>query len=137
MPSFLVWSDWRPLALSPSNGLALSSSNGPAQPEVPTPAVLAEVLDGGQTFRWSRTPDGVWQGVWSDCVARLKPSEQGGLLWSAPQTLADAVVLKLPQYFATTVSFAQLADALPWRSEILRQLGHDRVGEGLRRGPQQ
>ena len=63
MPSFLVWSDWQPLAL----------------PETPTPAVLAEVLDGGQAFRWARTPDGVWQGGWSDCVARLKPSEQGGL----------------------------------------------------------
>ena len=44
MPSFLVWSDWQPLALSPSNGLAL--------PEAPPPAVLAEVLDGGQAFRW-------------------------------------------------------------------------------------
>jgi N-glycosylase/DNA lyase len=101
MPSFLVWSDWQPLAL----------------PETPPPAVLAEVLDGGQAFRWARTPDGVWQGGWSDCVARIKPSEQGGLLWSAPQTLADAVAHKLPQYFAATVSFAQLADTLPWRSD--------------------
>ncbi len=109
MPSFLVWSDWQPLTLSSSNGLAL--------PETPTPAVLAEVLDGGQAFRWARTPDGVWQGGWSDCVARLKPSEQGGLLWSAPQALADAVAHKLPQYFAATVSFAQLADTLPWRSD--------------------
>jgi N-glycosylase/DNA lyase len=101
MPSFLVWSDWQPLSL----------------PEPLSPAVLAEVLDGGQAFRWSRTPDGVWQGVWSDCVVRLRPAEPEGLLWSAPQALAGTVAPKLPQYFTAAVNFAQLADGLPWRSD--------------------
>ncbi len=101
MSSFLVWSDWQPLSL----------------PEPLAPAVLAEVLDGGQAFRWTRTPDGIWQGAWSDCVARLRPAEPGGLLWSAPQGLADAVAQELPQYFAATVNFAQLTDGLPWRSD--------------------
>ncbi|HUJ43044.1 MAG TPA: DNA glycosylase [Opitutaceae bacterium] len=101
MPSFLIWTDWKPLAL----------------PAPPAPAVVAEVLDGGQAFRWTRTPDGVWQGVWSDCVARLKPAGSEGLLWSAPQALADAVAAKLPLYFASAVDFAALADGLPWRSD--------------------
>ncbi|HZL46235.1 MAG TPA: hypothetical protein VFC28_08410, partial [Opitutaceae bacterium] len=70
-----IWSDWQPLVL----------------PEPLSPAVLAEVVDGGQTFRWNRSPDGVWQGVWAGCVARLKPAEPAGLLWSAPQELVGMV----------------------------------------------
>lgn len=84
---------------------------------MPSPAVLAEVLEGGQTFRWTGAPDGVWQGVWSDCVVRLKPDGAGGLSWSAPQILAECVAHELPRYFAATVSFAQLAGNLPWRSD--------------------
>jgi N-glycosylase/DNA lyase len=99
--SAIVWSDWQPLML----------------PESLSPAVLAEVVDGGQTFRWSRTPDGAWQGAWSDCVVRLKPAEPGGLLWSSPENLTGAVASELPNYFAANVNFAQLADALPWRSD--------------------
>jgi N-glycosylase/DNA lyase len=79
--------------------------------------MLAEVLDGGQAFRWVRTQDGLWQGVWSDCVVRLKPVEDGGLAWSAPQNLVEAVAQKLPPYLAATVNFARLADSLPWRSD--------------------
>jgi N-glycosylase/DNA lyase len=108
MPAPLPWSDWQPLALSPSKGLPL--------PEPLAPAVLAEVLDGGQAFRWARTAEGVWQGVWSDCVARLKPGADGPL-WSAPQTLAGAVAGELPRYLAASVNFTQLADGLPWRSD--------------------
>jgi len=101
MPSFLVWTDWQPLAL----------------PEPPAPAVLAEVLEGGQAFRWSRSTDGVWQGVWSDCVARLRPGGPEGLLWSAPQVLEDAVAAELPRYLASAIDFARLTDGLPWRSD--------------------
>jgi N-glycosylase/DNA lyase len=129
MPAPLPWSDWQPLALSPSKGFPL--------PEPLAPAVLAEVLDGGQAFRWHRVINGamppalrslgeagpspdtamVWQGVWSDCVARLKPGADGGPLWSAPQTLAGAVAGELPRYLAASVNFTQLADGLPWRSD--------------------
>jgi N-glycosylase/DNA lyase len=97
----LVWSDWRPLVL----------------PEALSPAVLAEVVDGGQTFRWARSPDGFWQGVWAGCVARLKPAEDGGLLWSAPQELAGIVVEELPAYFGAALRFDRLVDDLPWRSD--------------------
>ena len=97
----VVWSDWRPLVL----------------PEPLTPAVLAEVLDGGQTFRWNRSPDGIWQGVWSGCVARLKPAEPDGVLWSAPQELAGIVADELPSYFGADLRFYRLVDDLPWRSD--------------------
>ena len=101
MPSTLTWTDWQPLSLA----------------EPPSAAVLAEVLDGGQAFRWSRASDGVWQGAWSDCAVRLKPDESAGLWWSAPQAFAGAVAAELPRYFATTVDFRQRADSLPWRSD--------------------
>jgi len=52
--------------------------------------VLAEVVDGGQTFRWNRLPDGVWQGVWAGCVARLKAAGAAGLLWSAPRNWPES-----------------------------------------------
>jgi N-glycosylase/DNA lyase len=117
MPSSLVWSDWQPLALSSSNGLPLASPHGSPAPEPLAPAVLAEVLDGGQAFRWTRLPEGVWQGVWSGCVARLKGGAGGGLQWSAPRALAGAVAAELPRYLAASVDFAQLADGLPWRSD--------------------
>jgi N-glycosylase/DNA lyase len=101
MSSPVSWSDWRPLPL----------------PEPLAPAVLVEVLDGGQTFRWIRAPGEVWQGVWSDCAVRLKPAGDGGLLWSAPRTLAAAVAPKLAHYLAASSSFTRLADGLPWRSD--------------------
>ena len=97
----VVWSDWQPLAL----------------PEALSPAVLAEVLDGGQTFRWNRSPEGVWQGVWSNSVARLKSSETGELWWSAPQDLVGTVTVELPSYFRTGLRFSRIIDDLPWRSD--------------------
>jgi N-glycosylase/DNA lyase len=97
----VVWSDWQPLAIA----------------EPLSPAVLAEVLDGGQTFRWNRLPDGVWQGIWAGCVARLKSSETGGLLWSAPQDLVGTVAGELPVYFGASVRFDRIVDDLPWRSD--------------------
>jgi len=101
MPSFLAWSDWQPLPL----------------PEPLTPPVLAEILEGGQAFRWNRAPDGVWQGVWSDCVARLRLTPAGGLHWSAPQALVDAVASRLSAYLAVPADWPALVDALPWRSD--------------------
>jgi N-glycosylase/DNA lyase len=106
MPPFLVWSEWKPLSLP---GLALPGGFGAA--------VLAEILDGGQAFRWSRTSEEIWQGVWSDCVARLKLSEQGEILWSAPQAIQEAVGPALAEYFAFATDYRALADRLPWRSD--------------------
>jgi len=102
MPSSpIVWSDWQPFVL----------------PEPLSPAVLSEVVDGGQTFRWNRSPEGVWQGVWAGCVARLKPAEAGGLLWCAPKEITGNVADELPAYFGAGRSFNLLVDDLPWRSD--------------------
>ncbi len=97
----IIWSDWQLLEL----------------PEPLSSAALAEMVDGGQTFRWNRSPDGVWQGVWGGCVAQLKLSESGGLLWSAPQDLAATVAGALPSDFGTAVRFDRMIDDLPWRSD--------------------
>jgi N-glycosylase/DNA lyase len=97
----IVWSDWQPLPL----------------PDSLSPAVLAEIVDGGQTFRWNRLPDDTWQGVWAGCVARLKPIGSDGLLWSAPQELVGIVAEGLPAYFETSLRFGRLVDDLPWRSD--------------------
>jgi N-glycosylase/DNA lyase len=117
MSSSLVWSDWQPLAQGDWGEPATRPADGSTPPTLRAAAVLAEVLDGGQAFRWVHTQDGLWQGVWSDCVARLKPVDGGGLAWSAPQSLAGVVAQKLPAYLGSEVNFTRLADGLPWRSD--------------------
>lgn len=101
MPSRPSWTDWQPLSL----------------PEPLAAPVLAEVLDGGQSFRWTLETDGIWQGAWGDCVVRLKPASDGSLRWSSPQTLAATSPSKIATYLAASVSFSRLADELPWRSD--------------------
>jgi N-glycosylase/DNA lyase len=108
------WSAWRPVA-----GI------GPL-----TAPVLAEILDGGQTFRWHRetAPSAlrshgearsavIWQGIWSGCVARLRLNAAGLLEWSAPKELSTQVASALPAYLSGAHDFRALADTLPWRSD--------------------
>jgi len=86
-------------------------------PPVAAPAVLAELLDGGQSFRWNRQPDGAWLGVWGECVARLVPADDGSLSWSAPDAIADHVERELPVYLGPESDLAAQTDTLPWRSD--------------------
>jgi N-glycosylase/DNA lyase len=95
------WSDWQPLA---------------SQPPL-TAAVLAEILDGGQTFRWTRHADETWQGIWSDRVVRLKLQSDGRLRWSAPAGPAARTGKMLSAYLGGGRDFRALADTLPWRSD--------------------
>lgn len=80
-------------------------------------AVLGEVLDGGQAFRWWLEVDGTWRGIWADNVARLRLDADGRLEWSAPGVCHAKVAQALPAYFAIGTDFAALADLLPWRSD--------------------
>lgn len=96
-----LWTDWRPVAGSASL----------------TPTVLAEILDGGQSFRWRQIDDGSWEGTWSDCVARLQLSVTGNLEWSAPKSIHRQVAAALPAYLTGDHDFCALADTLPWRSD--------------------
>jgi len=108
------WSAWRSVAGSISL----------------TPTVLAEILDGGQTFRWHRetAPSAlrshgeagsavIWQGIWSGCATRLRLSATGILEWSAPKQLSARVESALPAYLTGGHDFPALADTLPWRSD--------------------
>jgi N-glycosylase/DNA lyase len=109
-------SDWQPLPLA-----------GP----VPSDAVLAEILDGGQAFRWNRVegragsptrpgstadPSAVFRGQWSDCLAEVR-LQAGRLEWRTPTPLASRVGSAIGPYFAAAHDFGALADSLPWRSD--------------------
>lgn len=79
--------------------------------------MLAETLDGGQAFRWRRE-DGLWRGVFGDNVVRLSLDAAGVLSWSAPATHAVAAGPAFAHYFDVARDPRQLADALPWRSDV-------------------
>ncbi|MDF3059191.1 MAG: helix-hairpin-helix motif [Rariglobus sp.] len=81
-----------------------------------TAATLAELVDGGQAFRWQREADGLWLGIWSDQIVRLRLSPAGDLEWSAPAKLAARVRTALPVYLFGHDT-AKALDTLPWRSD--------------------
>ncbi len=95
------WSDWQPLA-----------DVGPL-----SAGVLAELLDGGQAFRWNRDGDGGWLGVWSGCIVRIRLAPDGTLEWSAPSALVARAGGGLPGYFGTGRDHPNAIDSLPWRSD--------------------
>ncbi len=84
-----------------------------------TPAVLAELLDGGQAFRWNALPDGTFEGGWAGHHVRVRlapdADRTGALEFAAPAGADPAA--------AATALHAYLAgppadeDALPWRSD--------------------
>lgn len=90
-------------------------------------AVLAETLDGGQAFRWQREPapasdskataEELWQGVFGDCVVRLRRDATGIMAWSAPAERAALAHASLSRYLDLDRESRSLADRLPWRSD--------------------
>lgn len=95
------WSDWQPVAGTPP----LNET------------VLAEMLDGGQSFRWHRRPDGSWVGTWADNVAALQLGRGGVLEWSAPNAIAARAGPAVSRYLAVDLDFATHVDTLPWRGD--------------------
>ncbi|MCX8488045.1 MAG: DNA-binding protein [Opitutales bacterium] len=80
---------------------------------------LAEQMDGGQSFRWSREADGSWVGIFGHTLAAVRSAPQG-LEWrglkGATQAEAD-----LRRYLDAEGAQARLSEALPWRSDpVLR-----------------
>lgn len=100
-PASAFWSGWQPLPL--------------ASP--PDTAVLAEILDGGQTFRWNREPDGTWLGLFGPHVCRLALDSSSAFFWSAPADCAAETAPALAYYFDAHRDPRALADTLPWRSD--------------------
>jgi N-glycosylase/DNA lyase len=80
-----------------------------------TPPALAEILDGGQSFRWQHT-EGLWSGIWSGHIAQLRLVDRR-LEWRAPLAVEPDTAAALPRYLALDVDWTALTDSLPWRSD--------------------
>ncbi len=97
------WTPWRPLRLA----------------EDVSAGSLGEQLDGGQSFRWRRTPEGAWIGAFGHTVAMLR-SASGGLEWRGLKGAADTEA-ELRAYLDAEGAQARLSADLPWRSDpVLR-----------------
>ncbi|MDP1579396.1 MAG: DNA glycosylase [Candidatus Didemnitutus sp.] len=94
-----AWSAWQPLAQW-----------------TPSPAVLAETIDGGQAFRWSRAEAGIYTGQWLDNVVELRWRD-GVVSWRSPPAQHARAAQSLPRYLGGDTDWTQLTDALPWRSD--------------------
>jgi len=82
-----------------------------------TTSVMAELLDGGQSFRWHTQSNGEWIGMWSDCAVKLARASDGALHWSAPTAVARRMERELAAYFRLNGSLAEQVNTLPWRSD--------------------
>ncbi|MBI5689215.1 MAG: DNA-binding protein [Verrucomicrobia bacterium] len=95
---------------------------------------LAEILDGGQAFRWNRIAtagadcsppavhatareDFLWKGGWGEHVVELRLGPEGRVHWRTPCAQHDETRRALAAYFATDRDFSALADRLPWRTD--------------------
>lgn len=79
-----------------------------------SPAVLAEILDGGQAFAWDATGTTTYGGVTCGHAWEIGLANDGTVIARSP-TGGDPAVLA--DYFALDTDFAALTDALPWRSD--------------------
>ncbi len=75
--------------------------------------VLAELLDGGQSFRWDLQADGVWEGVFGRNRVQVRLCDSGELEYRV--LTGDAAGVEA--YFGHSVDWCALRDALPWRSD--------------------
>ena len=80
------------------------------------PAVWAEILDGGQSFRW-KLENGVWTGIFGDLLVRLRPRPDGVPEFSClKNTDTDAARAATIRYLDGATA-PGAADRLPWRSD--------------------
>jgi N-glycosylase/DNA lyase len=91
---------WRPLGI----GAGLTGSG------------LSELLDGGQSFRWSQDGDGAWSGVWGNRAARLRLSG-GSLEWAPLGGVSSTTEADVADYLGSDAELAAAVDSLPWRSD--------------------
>jgi N-glycosylase/DNA lyase len=86
------------------------------------PAVLAELLDGGQAFRWNPLPPEkdsppqatAWRGIFGHHAVELRGNVGGSLQWRPLTPTTEAELLR---YLGESPGLAARQDALPWRSD--------------------
>jgi N-glycosylase/DNA lyase len=87
----------------------------------PDDRTLAEILDGGQAFRWRGSPapgqPTRWTGVWADIVLEIERSPAGALQWRSLNLPPAEAARRVTRYFALETPWAAITDALPWRSD--------------------
>ena len=98
-----TWTGWRPLADSPPLN----------------PAVLAEILDGGQAFRWHPTSsnDPCWVGIFGPHAARIRLDTTGRPHWSVLARPNGTSESEFSRYLNLGSNLARSVDSLPWRSD--------------------
>lgn len=99
-----------------------------------TQAVLSELLDGGQAFRWQRRPDGTFEGHWSTYHVRIRLGGESNPARSTPPRSTSGTPEAAPTLEFAAPAYADLAatreavhaylagppadaDDLPWRSD--------------------
>lgn len=82
-----------------------------------SPEVWAEILDGGQSFRWT-FESGVWTGVFGAQAVKLRTRRDGGVDFSCLRNAdTENVRNALVRYLDGNGDPQKLADNLPWRSD--------------------
>jgi N-glycosylase/DNA lyase len=84
---------------------------------IPSPTILAEILDGGQSFAWQNTGPDTWRGHWLDYAFEV--------CWQSPSSLSVQALTPssiqspgvLPHYLGEGINWESLVDNLPWRSD--------------------
>lgn len=79
---------------------------------------LAELIDGGQAFRWNQQASRAWRGQWSDHVVELSFAEPNTLRWRSLTTNSGTDENALRRYLSLDDEHHDLhQDILPWRSD--------------------
>ena len=97
----LSWTEWRTLPLAHSIA----------------EKTLGEQLDGGQSFRWIKEPDGTWLGPLGNSIVSLRYTKNN-LEWRTCLSAACKEEFLL-SYFDAQGQQAVLVDHLPWRSDLV------------------
>ena len=96
------WTPWSTLEIEPALSVA----------------TFRETIDGGQAFRWKPDSTGdVWQGVWSDCVVRLRWRSENAIEFSRPENCPRITADRVRDYLGFGTDWNRIADELPWRSD--------------------
>jgi N-glycosylase/DNA lyase len=95
----LSWTEWRTLPLAHSIA----------------EKTLGEQLDGGQSFRWIKEPDGTWMSPLGNSIVSLRYTKNN-LEWRTCLSAACKEEFLL-SYFDAQGQQAVLVDHLPWRSD--------------------